>query len=33
MKDSGKQELNYEQMKKMITEYEEVVIKEDNENE
>lgn len=33
MKDSGKQELNYEQMRKMITEYEEVVIKEDNENE
>lgn len=33
MKDSGKQELNYEQMRKIITEYEEVVIKEDNENE
>lgn len=33
MKDSGKQELNYEQMSKIITEYEEVVIKEDNENE
>lgn len=33
MKDSGKQELNYEQMRKIITEYEEFVIKEDNENE